>query len=164
MGAFNHILNDLSIVVNQFESLSRFSAGIDRLSVFLTAMREADPERDAQSSLLALPRSSQASNSTTAASDSLVLMDSIFDLGRSMLSGTIEIRRLDDEHLVVADGEYRRPSATPILSLQNLDLCTPDRKRSLIEDLSIELMEGENLLIVGASGAGKSRYERRCKS
>jgi ABC-type uncharacterized transport system fused permease/ATPase subunit len=33
-GAFNHILGDLSIIVNQFESLSTFSAGIDRLSQF----------------------------------------------------------------------------------------------------------------------------------
>jgi putative ATP-binding cassette transporter len=46
VGAFNHILNDLSIIINQFEELSRFSAGIDRLSVFLEAMRVADPERE----------------------------------------------------------------------------------------------------------------------
>lgn len=29
--AFNHILNDLSLVVSRFESLSEFTAGIDRL-------------------------------------------------------------------------------------------------------------------------------------
>ena len=28
-GAFNHVLNDLSIIVNQFEGLSSFSAGDD---------------------------------------------------------------------------------------------------------------------------------------
>lgn len=33
--AFNHILADLSLIVNQFESLSAFSAGIDRLAEFL---------------------------------------------------------------------------------------------------------------------------------
>jgi ABC-type uncharacterized transport system fused permease/ATPase subunit len=33
-GAFNHILNDFSIIVNQFESLSQFSAGVDRLGEF----------------------------------------------------------------------------------------------------------------------------------
>jgi ABC-type uncharacterized transport system fused permease/ATPase subunit len=33
-GAFNHILNDFSIIVNQFEALSQFSAGVDRLGEF----------------------------------------------------------------------------------------------------------------------------------
>jgi len=34
-GAFNHILSDFSIIINQFEALSAFSAGLDRLSTFL---------------------------------------------------------------------------------------------------------------------------------
>jgi vitamin B12/bleomycin/antimicrobial peptide transport system ATP-binding/permease protein len=34
-GAFNHILSDLSIIVNQFESISAFSAGVDRLGEFV---------------------------------------------------------------------------------------------------------------------------------
>ena len=33
-GAFNHILNDFSIIINQFEALSSFSAGVDRLREF----------------------------------------------------------------------------------------------------------------------------------
>ena len=37
-GAFNHILGDLSIIVNQFESISAFSAGVDRLGEFVQAM------------------------------------------------------------------------------------------------------------------------------
>ncbi|CAN0387386.1 unnamed protein product, partial [Discosporangium mesarthrocarpum] len=38
-GAFNHILSDLSLIVNQFEALSQFSAGVDRLGEFLERMR-----------------------------------------------------------------------------------------------------------------------------
>jgi len=34
-GAFNHILSDLSIFVNQFERISAFSAGVDRLGQFV---------------------------------------------------------------------------------------------------------------------------------
>lgn len=40
-GAFNHILSDLSIIVNQFEGISSFSAGIDRLGEFVQKMEEA---------------------------------------------------------------------------------------------------------------------------
>jgi ABC-type uncharacterized transport system fused permease/ATPase subunit len=37
-GAFNNVLNDLSIIVSQFESLSQFSAGLTRLSTFVGRM------------------------------------------------------------------------------------------------------------------------------
>ena len=37
-GAFNNVLNDLSIIVNQFESLSAFSAGLTRLASFVDRM------------------------------------------------------------------------------------------------------------------------------
>jgi len=32
--AFNHVLNDLSIIISRYESLSQFSAGVDRLGEF----------------------------------------------------------------------------------------------------------------------------------
>ena len=38
--AFNHILSDLSLIVNQFESLSAFSAGVERLEKFYKAIGE----------------------------------------------------------------------------------------------------------------------------
>ena len=37
-GAFNHVLNDLSIIVNQFEGISSFSAGLNRLAAFVERM------------------------------------------------------------------------------------------------------------------------------
>ncbi|GAB5357675.1 hypothetical protein AAMO2058_000394700 [Amorphochlora amoebiformis] len=42
--AFNHILSDLSLIVNQFEDLARFGAGIDRLGEFVEALRNEDQE------------------------------------------------------------------------------------------------------------------------
>ncbi len=46
------------------------------------------------------------------------------------------------------------------LSLQHLTLQTPNYKITLVNDLSIELQPGEGLLIMGASGCGKSSILR----
>jgi len=133
-GAFNHILNDLSIIVNQFEQLSTFSAGIDRLSSFYHEMREVDPNRSINMTLL------QMANETT-------FPDS------SMMENTIELVQRATMMTTVASTES-------IVSLKQLMLSTPDRKRTLIRELDLELKEGENLLIVGDSGAGKSSLLR----
>jgi vitamin B12/bleomycin/antimicrobial peptide transport system ATP-binding/permease protein len=51
-------------------------------------------------------------------------------------------------------------SASPVLQIENLILVTPDRKRILINDLTVNLEHGQHLLIVGNSGAGKSSLLR----
>lgn len=47
-----------------------------------------------------------------------------------------------------------------ILSIEHLNLKTPDAKRILIWDLNLNLQKGKNLLIVGKSGSGKSSLLR----
>lgn len=142
VGAFNHILNDLSIVVNQFEQLSRFSAGIERLSVFLDAMRTADPERGISSMpLLQLANETNANMTSHMIEKETIISDLGF--GKIDLSTT-----------------FQTSSGNSILEIEDLDLCTPDQKRVLIENLSISLPEGQNMLIVGNSGAGKSSLLR----
>jgi ABC-type uncharacterized transport system fused permease/ATPase subunit len=139
-GAFNHILSDLSIIVNQFEQLSTFSAGIDRLGQFFIAMREADSERSVNMGLLQMP-----SNETEA------MMQ---NTKASTTNGSKEFHTIDLSRMLPDDmGQF-------LLKFNHLTLCTPDQKRVLIRDLDLSLREGENLLIVGNSGAGKSSLLR----
>jgi len=125
VGAFNHILSDLSVIVNQFEQLSAFSAGIDRLSEFLNAMKEADPERSPDTPIMKQ-----------------------FDANATLPSSPHDAIQL-----------IPNPSHS-VLSLQNLTVLTPDRKRRLVSSLSLSLPPRKNLLVVGNSGCGKSSLLR----
>ncbi|MES1186412.1 MAG: ABC transporter ATP-binding protein/permease [Myxococcales bacterium] len=103
-GAFASMLGSLTIFVDNFELLSGFAAGIDRLHAF---ERELGPPREG---LLRQPK----------------------------------IETL--------------PAAA--LELVQLTLQTPDRRRTLVRELSVKVPAGEGLLIVGPSGCGKSSLLR----
>jgi vitamin B12/bleomycin/antimicrobial peptide transport system ATP-binding/permease protein len=135
-GAFNHILGDLSILVNQFESLSAFSAGIDRLAQFYEEMRSIDLDRSPDMPLLQPTKQTSENAQFSQIENSIHLSQSA---PASSSKGIMN---------------------QPILSIQNLHLLTPDRKRSLIEDLTLNIFEGQSLLIIGSSGAGKSSLLR----
>ncbi len=104
-GAFSAIFSALTVIVNNFDTLSRFAAGISRLDKFSKSLevsaREPSKERDV-------------------------------------------IKTVEDDRLAI----------------EHLTLQTPDYKRTLVVDLSLEIKPGEGLLIVGASGGGKSSLLR----
>ena len=163
-GAFNHILSDLSVIVNQFESLSAFSAGIDRLHQFMKAIREADAEREFDDDLLTMPNATKIE----AASDSAAGVDNhqaelvppssptltmSHDSSGSSYAHETSIAIETNEHMSGLE-------LAPILGAKNVTLFTPDMKRTLIHSLSFTLPARSNLLIVGNSGVGKSSFLR----
>nr|WP_319494599.1 ABC transporter ATP-binding protein/permease [uncultured Desulfobacter sp.] len=107
--AFGQVLSAFSIIVQYFDSISAFAAGINRVSTF----------KD---------RLFRASGSKISEND----------------TDQTRIQRIAKETIRV----------------QNLTLQTPDYKRTLIQNLNIDLDSGRNILIMGHSGAGKSSLLR----
>ena len=166
-GAFNHILSDLSVIVNRYEQLSSFSAAIDRLWQFMQEIRESDDMRDADSSLLTLPNvtsTDEEKKSDLKVSDTMSSSQhakTVKEPAKSLMNtiskiDLVQMEPMLDLHLTESDTTKR----TDILALHNVSLITPDQKRTLIEGLSFKIKEGQHLLIVGNSGAGKSSLLR----
>jgi len=140
--AFGHILDDLSIVVNSFTDVSKFSAGIDRLYSFMSAILALDPERRSMGSLLSVPVSD----------------DNITRPKDEQMVSPKDVIQINDFDPLLSPTPMSQPSV--ILAVNRLCLATPDNKRMLVEDLDLSLLSGNNLLIVGASGSGKSSLLR----
>lgn len=160
-GAFNHILNDLSIIVNQFESLSSFSAGVDRLSTFYEAMRDVDTKRGDNFQLLQMGPKNETSTDANGKTTWTVQSSMEMHQASSITMHELESRAAMATRMGETNGQqHDNNNNKMILSLDHLELCTPDQKRILICDLCMNIYEGENLLIVGNSGAGKSSLLR----
>ena len=107
-GAFTAVLAAVGVIVENFESLSRFVAGTERLQTL---------------SRLVLPAAS-----------------------------TKETAEADAQRIQMQPGQQ--------LALEALTLCPPQSDRILVKDLTLELKEGDALLITGDSGSGKSSLLR----
>jgi vitamin B12/bleomycin/antimicrobial peptide transport system ATP-binding/permease protein len=108
-GAFTAVLSAISVIVDNFESLSRFAAGIERLDGF---SRQLDGKSEADGSVRARP------------------------------------------------GRIESVEGVSGLTLDQLTLQTPGAERVLVRDLSLVVEPGRSLMVVGASGCGKSSLLR----
>jgi putative ATP-binding cassette transporter len=139
-GAFIRVFFSLNVIVDRFQALTAFGAGIDRLHDFAASLGQIEHKKDA-ADLLAT--ASDAPEDETAA-----IADSEAD--RSPADG--------------AESDSLQPmiqqAIAPQLSLQHLTLQTPNYQRTLIEDLTLELATDSSLLVAGPSGCGKSSLLR----
>ncbi|SFF17052.1 putative ATP-binding cassette transporter [Paracidovorax wautersii] len=166
-GAFAAVLASVSLIVDNFESLSRFVAGIGRLDTLHQALLGA-PERHEPPEPEAVTAARRAR--------------------RQELRERRQARRqqwADAAHATPAGPQH---AAAPVASLsprptrplhgaprpgreiearpgerfaiEALTLYTPGYARLLVRDLTLEMQPGDALLITGASGCGKSSLLR----
>lgn len=106
-GAFASVMVALTIIVDHFEGLSRFSAGVERLFSFSEAL------------------DAQAANA-----------------------------------LATAQPQGITTTAGTVVAFNHLTVCTPNGEQTLIHGLDLSIAPGKGLMIVGASGVGKSSLLR----
>ena len=106
--AFTQVLSAVSLIVTQFERLSAYLAGVQRLGMLWGELDEFDAEEE----------------------------------------------RMAREDSAEVEDDSRR------VHLNKLTVRTPDGKKTLVNELSFELRRNQSLLIMGASGTGKSSVLR----
>lgn len=130
----------------------------------MTAIRDADDSRTEEDGLLQLPQNFTANetmtgfeeHSTDVDRNSSIDVQMTTDEKRAEHANKIDLRQM---HPLSSDLFAARSKDTT-LDIRNLTLSTPDGKRTLIQNLDMSIGEGEHLLIVGNSGAGKSSLLR----
>lgn len=176
-GAFVAVLGAVSLIVDNFESLSRFVAGIDRLHTLSMRVfnggvshganddggdgdgnggRERRPGSDAAPAAVRKPRRERPLRPAGLA-----------DAPDPIVVPATVVRTTPTASAAALVAAASAPTQTRIhaevgdrLMLDEVTLYTPQFGRLLVKNLTLELAPGDGLLITGPSGCGKSSLLR----
>eukprot|EP00899_Mesostigma_viride_P013591 jgi/Mesvir1/22232/Mv13045-RA.1 len=167
--AFNHILNDFSLVVYQFDAIAGFSAVTDRLGEFVdvieggknaaTAAKSSDSATATNaSSKQGSPDAQQGATAAITPGDTIELSDRpTSGTGGGNADGAAKSAVIGKGQSAVAEASGKR---SLLLDVRRLSLCTPDYRVPLVRDLSFSVFERDSVLIMGPSGSGKTSLMR----
>lgn len=138
VSAFNHILSDFSLIVFQFQSISAFSAVIDRLGDLSTSFPPC------------LPLSYNLNNIKFFITGEF---DDLLDGNESSLlphndRDGISIIFKSSSSVVSSNGSLAHSDPCMVLEIRNLTLITPRSGNVLISDLTLELEDKDHLLVL----------------
>jgi len=152
--AFHHVLSDISILIHEFADITKFSAGISRLAAFYDAIEKTGEggKFDASDSVMTQTMKDKITS----------LHDEVFtDRSDSDSSASqSELKKEGSIEIVSLPAFQNKHDGGIILGANQLTVWTPKHKRVLIEDLKFSLKKGQNLIIAGNSGTGKSTLLR----
>lgn len=183
--AFYYVRGDFSIIVNYFEKLSAFSAGIKRLSTFINRINEGGWQQVDQCLDISKEREGET-NPLHALGRTLTNIGA--PDGYSRINGKeIEARRSTIQLVtgpvpqttlgLVKDDDVKQT----VLQCENLSILTPDGSRTLLggalregraglgaheneillgHGVNFKVSRGDRVLVVGPSGTGKSSLLR----
>lgn len=137
--AFGNVLSDFSIIVDEIQSLSAFSAVIDRLGEFTDVLEEQNN----------LSRATFESKGT-----------SVDKPEPEVPANSLTLPSTARSRINLIDVQELQSTSHPLLVLENVTLYTPQYSMTLFKELSLIVNKGEDLLIMGASGSGKTSLLR----
>ncbi|MFN9695499.1 MAG: SbmA/BacA-like family transporter, partial [Synechococcaceae cyanobacterium] len=171
--AFSQVLASISYIVENIDRLAAFSASIQRLETFQSAMVDqasGTPTRSAASRGSAAPPRSTAgdsrafSNASGSAGDTLSSNKSASHEGASPDRPTpgTGTATADVPAAIGADsaGTASDVSAAQAIVLRHVDLVPPGGSRPLVRALRLSVGPRQRLLVVGPSGCGKTSFLR----
>jgi ABC-type uncharacterized transport system fused permease/ATPase subunit len=184
--AFYYVRSDFSIIVNYFERLSAFSAGIKRLSTFIHRINEGGWQSDQD---MELSKMGEGEETSPLHALGRKLTNRGTPDGYSRIDGKDIERRTGRSTILLVSGPVPQTvglvkdddAKHTVLQCENLSILTPDGSRTLLggalradrlglsvleneillgHGVNFKVSQGDRVLVVGPSGTGKSSLLR----
>ena len=150
-GAFNHILSDFSLLINQFEQISAFSAGLSRLTTFIDRIDSLSTSNSSYS-----PRGPLINMTKLPVAE---LNEQLSTVTRSREGSKELLLELRNLTVITPDGSRIIVGGPPLSDGRSEAGSKVDAERDF-RGAYLRVYKGDSLLVVGSSGSGKSSLVR----